>query len=249
MTPSGYAMIPRCAGKLLPDALHRRARRSLRDALAHGGKEPFGACRSFRPVDRYRPRCRSPRGVVLDMDSSVSPTHGEQENSVWNGHYDCTCHHPLFVFNQIGDLESVRYVPATFTRRRREGSPRPSRGAVLRQGLPHLFSGRRRLCESRGLRVPRSRTDQIRHTSAEKQRLAGAVWISAQTASSVQMIGGSPCLNAEWVGRQTRGLSLVNDDGSGLPEKLRAVKIRLKAAPFGTGQRRDRRAGWHLVSD
>src|SRR5262249_7014523 len=32
---------------------------------------------------------RPPRGIVLDMDSSVSPTHGGQENSVWNGHYDC----------------------------------------------------------------------------------------------------------------------------------------------------------------
>jgi hypothetical protein len=48
---------------------------------------------------------RPPRGIVLDMDSSVSPTHGEQENSVWNGHYACTCYHPLFVFNQFGDLE------------------------------------------------------------------------------------------------------------------------------------------------
>jgi hypothetical protein len=28
---------------------------------------------------------RPPRGIVLDMDSSVSPTHGEQEMSVWNG--------------------------------------------------------------------------------------------------------------------------------------------------------------------
>jgi hypothetical protein len=46
-----------------------------------------------------------PRGVVLDMDSSVSPTHGEHEMSVWNGHYACTCYHPLFVFNQFGDLE------------------------------------------------------------------------------------------------------------------------------------------------
>jgi hypothetical protein len=46
---------------------------------------------------------RPPRGVVLD--SSVSPTHGEQENSVWNGHYACTCYHPLFLFNQFGDLE------------------------------------------------------------------------------------------------------------------------------------------------
>ena len=48
---------------------------------------------------------RPPRGVVLDMDSSVSPTYGEQELNVWNGHYECTCYHPLFVFNQFGDLE------------------------------------------------------------------------------------------------------------------------------------------------
>jgi hypothetical protein len=37
--------------------------------------------------------------------NGVSPTHGEQENSIWNGHYGCTCYHPLFVFNQFGDLE------------------------------------------------------------------------------------------------------------------------------------------------
>jgi Transposase DDE domain group 1 len=48
---------------------------------------------------------RPPRGVVLDMDSSVSPTHGEQEMSVWNGHYGCTCYNPLFLFSQFGDLE------------------------------------------------------------------------------------------------------------------------------------------------
>src|SRR5262249_2059397 len=48
---------------------------------------------------------RPPRGIVLDMDSSVSPTHGEQEMSIWNGHYQSTCYHPLFVFNQFGDLE------------------------------------------------------------------------------------------------------------------------------------------------
>ena len=47
------------------------------------------------------------RGIVLDMDSSVSPTHDEQEMSVWNGHYACTCYHPLFVFNQFGDLETL----------------------------------------------------------------------------------------------------------------------------------------------
>lgn len=54
---------------------------------------------------------RPPRGLVLDMDSSVSPTHGEQENSVWNGHYACTCYHPLFLFNQHGQLERCKLRP------------------------------------------------------------------------------------------------------------------------------------------
>jgi len=61
-------------------------------------------------IDRVHDR-RPPRGIVLDMDSSVSPTHGEQENSVWNGHYECTCYHPLFVFNQFGDLERCALRP------------------------------------------------------------------------------------------------------------------------------------------
>ncbi len=39
------------------------------------------------------------------MDSSVSPTHGEREISVWNGHYEGACYHPLFVFNPFGDLQ------------------------------------------------------------------------------------------------------------------------------------------------
>ena len=61
-------------------------------------------------INRVQGR-RSTRGIVLDMDSSVSPTHGEQEMSVWNGHYECTCYHPLFVFNQFGDLERCALRP------------------------------------------------------------------------------------------------------------------------------------------
>ena len=61
-------------------------------------------------IDRVQAR-RSSRSIVLDMDSSVSPTHGEQEMSVWNGHFECTCYHPLFVFNQFGDLERCALRP------------------------------------------------------------------------------------------------------------------------------------------
>jgi hypothetical protein len=46
-----------------------------------------------------------PTKIILDMDSSVSPTHGDQEGSAYNGHFGCTCYHPLFLFNQFGDLE------------------------------------------------------------------------------------------------------------------------------------------------
>jgi Transposase DDE domain group 1 len=55
-------------------------------------------------IDKVR-RQRGPKIVILDMDSSESPTHGEQEGSAYNGHFGCTCYHPLFVFNQFGDVE------------------------------------------------------------------------------------------------------------------------------------------------
>jgi len=55
-------------------------------------------------IDRVHDR-KKPKIVILDMDSSESPTHGDQEGSAYNGHFGCTCYHPLFLFNQFGDLE------------------------------------------------------------------------------------------------------------------------------------------------
>jgi hypothetical protein len=49
--------------------------------------------------------------IVLDMDSSESPTYGEQVGSAYNGHFGCTCYHPLFVFNQLGDVERCALRP------------------------------------------------------------------------------------------------------------------------------------------
>src|SRR5215213_1543397 len=49
--------------------------------------------------------------IVLGLDSSVSETHGGQEGSAYNGHFGCTCYHPLFVFNQFGDLERCALRP------------------------------------------------------------------------------------------------------------------------------------------
>ena len=49
--------------------------------------------------------------LILDMDSSVSATHGEQEGSRYNGHFGCDCYHPLFIFNQDGDVERALLRP------------------------------------------------------------------------------------------------------------------------------------------
>ncbi|MBU4175786.1 MAG: IS1380 family transposase [Actinobacteria bacterium] len=57
--------------------------------------------------------------VILDIDSSESPVHGSQEGSAYNGHFESTCYHPLFCFNNFGDCE----------------------GAVLRPGNVHSADG------------------------------------------------------------------------------------------------------------
>ncbi len=59
------------------------------------------------------------RRVILDIDSSESPVHGNQEEAAYNGHFECVCYHPLFCFNQFGDCE----------------------GAVLRPGNVHSADG------------------------------------------------------------------------------------------------------------
>ena len=60
--------------------------------------------------------------LILDLDSSVSETHGQQQGSAYNGYFECTCYHPLFLFNQYGDLERAmlrrgNYNSAKFWRR------------------------------------------------------------------------------------------------------------------------------------
>jgi hypothetical protein len=42
-------------------------------------------------IDRVHRR-RPPDGIILDMDSSESPTFGQQEGSAYNGHFRCTCY-------------------------------------------------------------------------------------------------------------------------------------------------------------
>jgi|GEM_PF-3652438 len=45
--------------------------------------------------------------LILDMDSSDNPTYGLQEDSACNGYFGYTCYHPLFCYNQFGDVEGA----------------------------------------------------------------------------------------------------------------------------------------------
>ena len=44
--------------------------------------------------------------VVLDMDSTESPVHGQQEGSAYNGHFESVCYHPLPVSGRTRPLSS-----------------------------------------------------------------------------------------------------------------------------------------------
>ena len=55
-------------------------------------------------IDQVQQR-KPPKQLILDLDSSVSETYGKQEGTAYNGHFTCTCYHPLFLFNQDGELE------------------------------------------------------------------------------------------------------------------------------------------------
>ncbi|MEE9130491.1 MAG: transposase [Phycisphaerales bacterium] len=57
-------------------------------------------------VDRIRQR-RPMKKLILDLNSSVSETYGQEEGSMYNGHFACECYHPLFCFNQFGNVEGV----------------------------------------------------------------------------------------------------------------------------------------------
>ena len=92
-------------------------------------------------IDRVHVR-RPPDGIILDLDSSESPTHGQQEGSAWNGHFGCTCYHPLFVFNQFGDLERCVLRPGHA--HRAEGWRSVLEPVIARyreRGLPLWFRG------------------------------------------------------------------------------------------------------------
>jgi hypothetical protein len=41
---------------------------------------------------------RAPKQIILDLDGTDDPLHGQQEGRFFHGYYGCYCHLPLYVF-------------------------------------------------------------------------------------------------------------------------------------------------------
>jgi len=80
------------------------------DMLA--GEENFaGLARINRELIAKAEAVDSPQRVVLDMDSTEIPVHGQQENSAYNCHFESTCYHPILLINRKGDCLAAKLRP------------------------------------------------------------------------------------------------------------------------------------------
>ena len=98
------------AGKLTPMRSNcaALAGKSTLNRLEHAAKvgtdpyhkiahDPAAIERLF--VALYLEACREPpRRIVIDLDATHDPVHGEQEGRYFHGYYDCYCYLPLYIF-------------------------------------------------------------------------------------------------------------------------------------------------------
>jgi len=78
-------------------------------------------------VERHQRRLRGRvRQITIDLDPTDDPTHGAQQLTFFNGHYDCWCYLPLLAFLTFND-ESEQYLCAALLR---PGNAPAAAGAV-----------------------------------------------------------------------------------------------------------------------
>jgi hypothetical protein len=87
-------------------------------------------------IARLKQRHPKARKIVIDLDGTADPTHGQQFLSFFNGYYDSWCYLPLVGFLTVDD-DSEQYL---FAARLRPGNASTWRGAVplLRRTVQQL---------------------------------------------------------------------------------------------------------------
>lgn len=93
-------------------------------------------------IDRHRQRLHGrARRITIDLDPTDDPTHGTQQLTFFNGHYDSWCYLPLLAFLTFND-EAEQYLCAAILRPGNAPATRGARGtlrrllAVLRVAFP-----------------------------------------------------------------------------------------------------------------
>jgi Transposase DDE domain group 1 len=151
---------------------------------------------------RERVARQAPTHVLLDLDSTADPTHGEQEGSSYHGYYQQHMYHPLLVFD--GDTNQL------ITAVLRQGTAHASRGVVailkrlvatLRARWPHV---RIELRADSGFALPalyayceRERIDYTIGLSPNTRLQALAAPLVAQAKQEHQQTGEKARLLAE----------------------------------------------------
>ena len=87
-----------------PRAGERRRSDEPADVVAAGepGRLACAGAYRARPDRSLLPQLRAAAGrIVLDIDDTDDPVHGQQELALFNAHYDCTCFQPIHIFDGL----------------------------------------------------------------------------------------------------------------------------------------------------
>ena len=99
-----------------------------------GGHELYAMGRELAAnvIDRHRRRRHGrARRITIDLDPTDDPTHGAQQLTFFNGHYDCWCYLPLLAFLTFDD-ETEQYLCAAILRPGNAPATRGARGTLIR---------------------------------------------------------------------------------------------------------------------
>ncbi|MGZ3584269.1 MAG: IS1380 family transposase, partial [Ktedonobacterales bacterium] len=153
---------------------------------------------------------RPPAHVLLDLDGTDDPTHGDQEGSAYHGYYRQHMYHPLLIFD--GDTDQL--VTAVL----RPGTVHASRGvvAVLRRVVRHLRARWPAVtielradsgfavpalydwCEAEGIAYTLGLATNPRLAAAAQPLLAEAQQRYAQTGTKVRLAGALSYAADSW---------------------------------------------------
>jgi hypothetical protein len=115
-------------------------------------------------IERHQRRLhRRARRITIDLDPTDDPTHGAQQLTFFNGHYDEWCYLPLLAFLTFND-EAEQYLCAAILRPGNAPATRGARWPGCSTGCGSRFRGRGFSCDSMvGLPPQRCSTSSTRN--------------------------------------------------------------------------------------